>query len=338
MARPHALLRAGFPYLKTIGMRRITSGPVDLAIGQEGRLYILCRGTIQTEIRSYDFEDNDYGPISGSGSMEGKLQWPAAIIADSQENLLVSDEASHRISTFTKDGNYLGSWGQQGNQDGQFNRPSGMAFDSVQNVYVADTLNHRIQKFTKDGTFLIKFGEYGASDGNLNMPWGISVDEVDNVYVADWRNDRIAKFTSEGDFLMNFGESGNGDGQFNRPSGVTVDVDGDIYVADRGNNRVQLFDRYGTYVEKFIGDATLSPSGRKYILSNAVTLRLRETASSLEPVKRLRGPISVKVDACGHMYIPDYGSHRVQIYKKETYDLDETQIAPVPRSPTLYTA
>ena len=48
--------------------------------------------------------------------------------------------------------------------------------------------------------------------------------------------------------------------------------------------------------------------------------------------------MSVRVDEQGHMYIPDYGSHRVQVYKKEAYALDETQIAPVPRSPSLYTA
>jgi hypothetical protein len=38
------------------------------------------------------------------------------------------------------------------------------------------------------------------------------------------------------------------------------------------------------------------------------------------------------------MYIPDYGSHRIQVYQKESYPLEPDQLAPVPRSPTLLTA
>ena len=42
MPRPYALLRAGFPYLKTVGMRRNVNHPVDIALGKEGRIYCLC--------------------------------------------------------------------------------------------------------------------------------------------------------------------------------------------------------------------------------------------------------------------------------------------------------
>ena len=38
MGRPYGLLRAGFPYTKTLAMRRVTNFPVDLALGQEGRI------------------------------------------------------------------------------------------------------------------------------------------------------------------------------------------------------------------------------------------------------------------------------------------------------------
>ena len=40
---PYALLRAGFPYFTTLGMRRVTTSCMDIAIGGEGRLYVLCR-------------------------------------------------------------------------------------------------------------------------------------------------------------------------------------------------------------------------------------------------------------------------------------------------------
>ena len=135
---------------------------------------------------------------------------------------------------------------------------------------------------------------------------------------------------------MMFGKSGSEPGQLNRPTGVAVDKDGDIYVADWGNDRVQLFDDEGKYVEKFIGDASLSRSAKEYVLANPVTLRLREMAD-LEATRRFRAPISVKVDDEGRMYVPDFGSHRIQIYKKEAYPLSESEIAPPMRNPILFT-
>jgi streptogramin lyase len=167
------------------------------------------------------------------------------------------------------------------------------------------------------------------------MPWGIHVDELGEVYVADWRNDRIQKFTAEGEFVFKIGESGDGEGEFNRPSGVAVDGDGDIYVADWANDRVQLFRADGVFVELFRGDATLSKQAHHYMKSNVKALRLREMAS-LELQKRVRWPVSVRVD--GHsMYIADYGSDRVQVYQKEAYALEPHEISEVQRSPTLYT-
>ena len=41
--RPHALLRAGFPFYTTLGMRRVTTYPMDIVIGDEDRLYVLNR-------------------------------------------------------------------------------------------------------------------------------------------------------------------------------------------------------------------------------------------------------------------------------------------------------
>src|SRR3989442_7599586 len=153
MGKAYALLRAGFPYVKTLGMRRITSNPIDLALGSEGRLYILCRGALATEVRHYTWDDEDLGTIGGPGTTDGKFLWPGAILADAEENLYVSDEGCHRISIFSRDGAFLSKWGEQGSGPGKLNRPSGLAFDPEGNIYVVDTMNHRVQKFTQDGKF-----------------------------------------------------------------------------------------------------------------------------------------------------------------------------------------
>jgi DNA-binding beta-propeller fold protein YncE len=336
MTRPYALLRAGFPYLRTIGMRRITDNPVDLALGEEGRLYCICRGDVAMHIRRFSWDDEDLGTIGGRGTGDGQFVWPSSLVRNKNENLLVSDEALHRITVFDKDGKFLSRWGEHGEGEGQLNRPSGLALEADENLFVVDTMNHRVQKFTYDGQFLGAWGGFGTSEGQFNMPWGICVDDLGDVYVADWRNNRIQKFSADGEFVMAIGSTGDGERQFNRPARLTVDSDGDIYVADWANDRVQQFDKRGRYVDTFIGDATLGKMALTYVRTNAKVLRLRET-TTLGPSKRLRGPAAVQVDAEGHLYIADYGSHRIQVYRKEAYPLRPEELLPEPTAPSLST-
>ena len=261
MTRPHALLRAGFPYVRSLGMRRSTDSPIDLAIGDEGRLYCICRAEGVLHIRVLNTADDELDAIGSKGTGDGQFIWPSSIVRDAGENLYVTDEELHRITVFDKDGNFVAKWGEHGSDEGRLDRPSGIAFDADENLYVVDTMNHRVQKFTKNGGYLGGWGSYGTGDGQFNMPWGVCVDELGDVYVADWRNDRIQKFSADGQFLWTLGSSGNGELEFNRPARLTVDTDGDIYVADWGNDRVQQFDQTGRYVDTFIGDATLGQDG-----------------------------------------------------------------------------
>lgn len=156
-----------------------------------------------------------------------------------------------------------------------------------------------------------------------------------DVYVSDWRNDRVQKFTPDGKFIWKFGTTGSSDGQLRRPAGLAVDKDFDIYVCDWGNNRVQLFTQEGRYVQQFLGDATLSKLNLKVMYERSSRLRRMRDSANLEPEKYFSRPRSVRVDRRGHMYVSDYEHYRIQIYKKEAYSLDESQIIPPFKVPTL---
>ena len=337
MGRPYALLRAGFPYANSLGSRFLTYRPRDIAIGREGRLYspVTVFGVGEL-VRIFNRDDEDLGTIGERGSGDGQFQWPAAIVCDNEENVYVSDEWLHRVSIFDRDGKFLRMWGDHGDGDGQLDRPSGLAFDADENVYVSDTLNHRIQKFTKEGKLLSKWGVHGDGEGELDMPWGITVDELGDIYVADWRNDRVQKFTADGEFIFSLGTSGDGEGQFKRPTGVAVDSDGDIYVADSENNLVHQFAASGRYVDRFMGDATLGTAARELLLTNPTPLRLREM-TPLEQSRRFKTPMAVEIDDQGRMYIVEYAGHRVQVYEKEAYPLEPSQMIEERTSPMLQT-
>ena len=314
-----------FHYDRTIG-QQVAIGPgflavVDLALGPEGRIYVLNRGfegfpeTMRVTILNID--EDFIGQFSQSGEGDGELIWPTSIALDSEQNVYVADEWLNRVSIFDKDGEYLDKWGVPGSADGEINKPSGIRFDREDNLYLVDSANNRIQVFTKEGKFLAKWGEAGTGEGQFNFPWGLAIDNRGDVYVADWRNDRIQKFSPDGQFLAEFGSSGSGAGEFNRPTGVAVDKDGDIYVADWFNDRVQVLTPEGRHITTFIGDATLSKWGADKLSSNPDHIRMRSLIRDWTPELRMWGPKAIAIDDEGRVVIIDSNRCRLQVYQKD---------------------
>lgn len=339
MPRPHGILRAGYPHLTTLGMRRVTNFPADLALGEEGEIYVLLRSEGVATVRIWSIDDMEFlsDDLKGFGSYghgDGQFIWPVNIIRDKEGSFFVSDEATHRVTQLDNNGKFVSKFGSKGSDIGQLNGPSGIAFDKDNNLIIADAKNHRIQRYTKNGEYIDGFGELGSNEGQLQFPWGIHIDENNDIYVADWGNNRVQVYSPDGKIRLSFGEFGSGDGQFNRPTGICVDDHGDIYVADWGNNRIVMFNQFGDYIWSFKGDAILSKVARNYMLTNAVSNRLRETGK-LEREKYLRRPRSVRIDSKFRLWIPDYESYRIQVYQKDFLELDETQFAPPLRNPTL---
>ena len=329
-------------YLKSIGIvnnglnGRGFANPYDLAVSQDGRIFVLNRcdparaAAIRVGICNLDEEYlGEFG--YGNGAGDGQMVWPVAMAFNSQDQLFITDEQNHRISIFDTSGAFLAKWGEFGSDPGELNGPAGIAIDHHDNVYVVDQHNHRIQKFTVDGAHLLGWGGFGSEPGQFNLPWGAAVDAEGCVYVADWYNDRIQKFTGDGQFLANYGTSGNGDGQFHRPSGVAVDSDGYIYVADWGNERVQILGPGGGFQVLLRGQATLSAWAEDYYVSNPEEKVERDKAdlfptlpdhlntpyhisSQTEPY--FWGPVSVSLDGAGRLYVTEANRHRFQVYQK----------------------
>jgi DNA-binding beta-propeller fold protein YncE len=320
-------------------MRRVTNFPADIAFSGTGDAYILMRSAGAATVRVWPLDDMDRLTdeligFGAYGTEDGQLVWPVQIITNSEGDIFISDEATHRISRFDQEHEFVSKWGVEGDSDGQMNGPTGIAFDPNGNLVVVDSKNNRVQRYTADGEYLGGFGSPGVDPGEFDLPWGVHVDELGDIYVADWGNNRFQIFSADGDLKNVIGQEGSGDGEFNKPTGIAVDAHGDIYVADWGNDRVQMFNSEGQYIWSFRGEATLSKVAREYMLTNAVSNRLREMGK-LEQEKYLRHPRSVRVDSEFRLFIPDYESYRVQIYQKDAIVLDESQFAAPLRNPTL---
>ena len=327
-------------YDRTIGIvameGRGFSNPVDIAFSSDDRIYVVSRtNSLQPygiRIGICDFESNYYGDFGSYGSDPGQFVWPSSVAFDSDDNLYLVDEHNHRITVFDTEGGYIRHWGEHGSRDGQMDGPSGIAIEASGAVLVSDAYNGRVQRFTKDGEFVASFGSPGDGPGEFNMPWGVTLDGEGNIYVADWRNDRIQKFSPDnGEFIAAFGESGDGDGQFHRPSSVAVDDEGLIYITDWGNERVQVLGPDGEFLENLRGQATLSKWAMDFYAANSDEWEARQKANimvtpgpDLETEHQVSarvepyfwGPISVKFDRQGRLYVTESNRHRIQVYEK----------------------
>jgi DNA-binding beta-propeller fold protein YncE len=316
-----------YRYSHTIGTMahggRGFSLPVDLAVGRDGRLYVVSRsdpnngpmGGLRVTVCSID--EDYYGEFAEYGTADGKLIWPTSVAVDSRDNVYVSDEHRNDVQVFGPDRQLRLKFGSPGDGPGQLNRPSGLAIGADDTVFVVDSLNHRVQTFAPDGTPLGTWGRLGSGPGELDLPWGIALDRAGDVYVADWRNDRVQKLTPDGRFLGSYGSRGSGEGQLRRPAGVGVDEDGNVYVADWGNERVQVFAADGRPRATLIGDCVPGKWATEQLLTTPEVLEERASCD-LTPERLFWGPIAIDFAPDGRVLILDSCRHRIQVYWRDS--------------------
>ena len=318
------------------------SNPVAAALGQDGILYVVNRGSesisnvawnrtgvggrvCKVTLGSQAGEEEFIGEFSKYGDGDGQLIWGVGIVADSQGNVYVTDGWLNRVSVFNKEGDYLRHWSaiQDGGGDGEVNGIAGIAMDADENLYITDGRSHKVRKFTKDGKFLSSWGSLGDGPQELDSPWGITVDGEGFVYVADFKNHRVQKFTSDGEFVAQFGSPGKRRGQISYPTGVAVDPDGDVYICDWSENgweqgRVHIFDKTGKFLTSLTGDAQqLSKWAQMTVDANADYIKRRREVRTTEPEWNFAQPAGLSFDAANNrLVVMDTQRSRLQIYNK----------------------
>jgi DNA-binding beta-propeller fold protein YncE len=179
--------------------------------------------------------------------------------------------------------------------------PSALAFDKHGSLYVADSGSNTIKKInTASGEVSIVAGvanKQGYLDGSaaaalFNAPIGLAIDDRGKIYVADTYNDRIRVIENGNVSTFAGGKQGFADAdaglaaQFDTPCGIALDTEGNLLVADTGNGRVRSIDMTGKV-------STIAGGGQN------------EGLFSLPGDVALAGPLDVKVDANGVIYIAD---------------------------------
>ena len=94
---PFAILRGGYKYKETLGMRRVTTYCMDM-VESKDVLYVLIRADGNGgHIRRINWKDEDL-------DIFGNFNWPVQMIQDSDGVLYVSDEGDNCIHSLVDDG------------------------------------------------------------------------------------------------------------------------------------------------------------------------------------------------------------------------------------------
>lgn len=140
---------------KDIGRRGSGVGefnlPRDLAIGRDGRLYVVDGGNFRVVVF-----DKDGGFLQSWGSVGkqyGQFARPKEIAADREGNVYVVDAAFGNFQIFNPDGELLLFVGERSERDGpaKYMLPSGIAVDEDGRVYVVDQWFRKIDVYRPAG-------------------------------------------------------------------------------------------------------------------------------------------------------------------------------------------
>ncbi len=166
-------------YLKSVG-GDLGFTPTDIAVDDEN-LYVL--DTRKSVIRVLN-------PMTGAqvreiGKMDDPTQslcLPTRMSLDDKGVLWVTNAGRGTVTSYDRDGHFLGTFGKFGDGMGQFARPKGIATDENGYVYVVDSGHQNVQIFNDKGRLLGYFGSAKLPVGGMNLPSDISISKRDLEY------------------------------------------------------------------------------------------------------------------------------------------------------------
>jgi len=279
-------------------------------------------------------KDNTSTPIS--------FNYPRGIAQLSNGNIVVSDEAAHRIRLITPAGvvSTLAGSGTQTFADGtgtgaSFNLPFGVAvIPSNGLIVIGDTFNNRIRLIDPTSGVVTTLAGNGSGSGfadgtgtaaSFAHPYGVVVLSNGNIAVADSDNNRI-RLISTSTYAANSGvvttlagnaTAGSADGTgasatFNNPYGLAQLANGKIVVSENAGNRIRLIST-SDYSANSGVVITIAGSGAGAPTSGAYADGTGTSASFWNP----QG-VAV-IPSNGNIVIGDSGNNRVRLVSTSTY-------------------
>ncbi|MBE2289138.1 MAG: T9SS type A sorting domain-containing protein [Chitinophagaceae bacterium] len=198
-------------------------GPVGICTDKDGNIFIAdWRNKKVRVVKSSTNEITTYAGTGGGGysgdggpAVNATIDAPLDVNADSNGNVLISDQYNHRVRKVdavtgiitTIAGNGTAGYSGDGGLaiHAKLNQPTGLFVDKQNNIYVAEYGNGTIRKIdavtgiitTVAGTGVTGFSGDGGPATNAKLFCSdVFVDSYGNLIIADYENNRIRKVSS----------------------------------------------------------------------------------------------------------------------------------------------
>jgi DNA-binding beta-propeller fold protein YncE len=125
--------------------------PRDLAIGRDGRLYVVDGGNFRIEV--FDRDGKYLAAFGKVGKQMGDFARPKEIATDAEGNVYVADAAFGNFQVFSPDGELLMFVGERSEANGpaKYMLPSGIFVDEDGRVYMVDQWFRKVDVFRPYG-------------------------------------------------------------------------------------------------------------------------------------------------------------------------------------------
>lgn len=252
LVEPWAKLSEGESFIDVVGV----------SIDTDDKVYVFNRSK-----RPMIVFDRNGNEVASWG--EGLFKQPHGSCITSNGYIYLTDDYSHVVYKFTKEGNLLMTIGNKDRPSdtghhwgldifeqissieraaGPFNMPTGVAISSTGDIFVSDGYgNARVHKFSADGKLLLSWGEPGVGPGQFRVPHNIWIDKEDRVWIADRENHRVQIFDSEGKFLEQWTD-------LLRPTHIFIDDDNTVYISELCR-RISIFSINGELLTRWGNEA-----------------------------------------------------------------------------------
>ena len=312
----------------------IEGGACDVAIDEDGNIYVADGGTIVQQYNSSRSYVRSYGVKDVPYLTDGEHFYSlASLAATPDEGLLVLEWGGSRLVKLDTQGDLQWTIGKAGitGCGGPYAVcfPDDVTADSLGNVYLA---NGYIRIYDSAGTYLNAIGSFndpGAGEYQFDNPTGVAVAADGTVYVADSGNERVQVYDSDRLYFDTLGETGvPGDDtdHFNRPADVAVDSLGNVYVADQGNHRVQVFDAALTYL-RTLGEPgdnfgqfqdgmglALDAQNRLYVTDDSGHVQVFDASGAFLTSIAAEIGGGLAVNQAGSLYLARDGQNDIQVF------------------------
>lgn len=233
--------------LENFVLPRSRSGPVGLAFGPDGNLYVANHG--DNTIHRYSRTGADLGVFATTG-----LNMPTGVAFDSQGRLVVCNYGDGTLTLYSATGALLFHVGT-----GLLN-PIALALDAHDNIFVSAPntgANSGVFRFSPDAKQQTRFAAGIDFD-----PRGLAFDQTGNLYVANQLGNTVQCFTPEGVALGVFARAGLKD-----PFALAFDVCGNLYISNQSGGTIRRYSSKGEDLGVFaiIPDAPANPVGLAFI-------------------------------------------------------------------------